>query len=944
MKKSVFAVLLTFLLALLLCVSAAAEEKVMNIPVVKTGEGFAVCEGVSVESECRLLDEGNTIYIDGIYSDNFYQGFPTFDIFVECYDIKDLRSKSTIYVVDSSGNTVAEQTGAYYIYDGIICQMELIKAVDEYEDYTVKISYSGKYLLDYYEEDIWPDSEVSIVSVDVTSYKNNAFKIGVANVNAGDILTIVYDDGRETSTKIATVAADKTVNIEFGYGVYFSIYNSISITEKNGIEVSYNNVWLADFGIDEVGGAIINTGVYAQEFVEENAEYVWFGLYEKGFGNAAYDESYLNKINVYMFDTTTGTTVGVMNRSSLEFDIDSYGEIYGEITVNSALNWEHEYIVVFKDGHSVRTQKILVTDEVKITSAEFFDLNDKHMSSLTIGLTRFYAYIDSYNIADPSNIKAEIINFENKVVASSVYDSSSEYHIMNVTGSLTAGTYTLKVTYNGKELYTRPVFVEEAEELVNQTAYEAVIYGGKTYIQCAIDKNFSPQLLTYKVRCSDGNEYRFNFHRSLHTIRNDSYFVIVYNGELNLDGAQLFVYSGSKLLVPRNELNMYIHYTDYKYMPFIYLGYGLTNDYIELYLEGFSTVQNAAIVALDDISKKVVTVPSYSAGTGVVRFRKSDLKRVNVLGYYTSDIYFDSDKECVLEINGEYAQEMYISGYDNIFNYVLNDDFSFQKDSTSDRYEVLNLPKSKYAYYKIATSEAALASASYKVIEEGILYNIGSQQGEVSVYAQFKTAAGVESAVQKASIFVDTMAPEFEISSIDTKVRLQNGAIIIPVEFTTNEGGFIYARLYDADGKALGYETGTWIVAEQTKCLFEFWEYDYDFTGAAKIAIWLEDEAGNKTEESEFSITLVNDPVYAEFENGYIRIICDEEVYDTKVFAACFKDDKLTSFQMWEKDIIYNSEFLFDNYYETADKVRIMIWDEELSKVCSMCEVDIEYH
>ena len=180
------------------------------------------------------------------------------------------------------------------------------------------------------------------------------------------------------------------------------------------------------------------------------------------------------------------------------------------------------------------------------------------------------------------------------------------------------------------------------------------------------------------------------------------------------------------------------------------------------------------------------------------------------------------------------------------------------------------------------------------------------------------------------------------ILSIDTKLRIQNGAIGIPVEFTTNEDGFIYARLYDADGKALGYETGTWIEAEQTEFLFEFWEYDDDFTRAAKIAIWLEDEAGNKTEESEFSITLVNDPVYTEFENGYIRIICEEEVYDTKVFAACFKDDKLTSFQMWEKDITYSSEFLFDNYDETADKVRIMIWDEELSRVCSMCEVDIE--
>lgn len=953
MKKRIFAVLLSVLMVLTMFTPALAEEnnavQVKTVKILRNENGFYM--GTKAENEPTadlFATSEETVYISEIYSQDFFLDSKTIEITLEG-DLVDFRQKLTLSVKDENGTLIAKQTGVYYKDWALVYQMQVVGNIEAYTDYFIELNYTGKYTIEAPDSEAqWADDWYAIKDIEVMDYNSNALKVYMANVEVGEEFTVFYEDNYEgtLAKQDVKILADKSFEVSFGIDVYFDINNTIYICEKGTTEENYNN-WdyvmcsrqLYDF-IETDGGEILNEGVYCEEVLAVNATEAYFGLYQKGFGYATYSESEKSKIDVYLFDATTGTKVSTL--SEIDF-ITQYGEFEGYVRINSALNKNHKYMMVFKDGYSMRTLDVEVISDAKIVVGNIYDSNGEYLQSLPANTTKFYANIESYNISDRNNISVKLINESGQVVATSQGLEGSSYS-MTVTKTLTAGEYTLKATY-GNLVSTRAVnVIAGSSAAVWQDAGRAVYNGDTTYIECSIEsENLNPANLTYKLEYENGTEKALTFHRNLFTSGEEKYFVVKINEEID-DGAFLRMYNGSELVVPSYEWNMNVSYIAYCYAPFIYHAINKTGSDVEIFTEGFTSAQTVTLCAYDDVSKTGKAVNSYSNTATSAKFRKSDLNAINTLCYYETN-YGNSDKEFNVEVGGEWADCIYIGASDGIGNFKLDDSFSFQRAATNKNYEVLNLPKSKYAYYKLASSEAALASASYKAIEEGVLYNLGANQGKVTVYAKFKTSGGVESAVRKVSIFVDSVVPEAEIININTKLKLNEyGEISVPVEFSVNEKANIRYMLYDADGNELiGYIPYQTVNQNETETQIWFWNEGYDYSKAAKLVLWFEDMAGNKTEKWEYAVQIADDPVYAEFDaaTGEIMIFCEEEVYGANIYAACFKNEKLTSFQKWEKDITYSLAFSFNNYDESADHVKIMIWDNELGDICSILDEDI---
>ncbi len=883
MKKRVFAGLLAFVFAFSMFTTVLANETVQEdnkdaqeftIPILRDKEESISQNKIALMSKSR--DENPRVY--SAYTEDFYADSDTFEIELQIENMKDTRQNLILTVLDEDYNHVAKQVGVYYSQNGLVYQMELVADVDENSEYFIRFTYNGKYSLklDTYSSYIYPITDVRIKDIEVIDYDTNAFRIFLANVTEGENYVLFYGEDWSYADvrKEATVESDKSLYVEFGDVIPFDRWNYIWICEEGTEEFDrwdyLDQAELYSFGVSDSEEDYRNEGISCSEYIPENATYVWFGMWSKDGTNQRYDESDLDNADVYLFDTTTGKTVGTM--STVEY-LEDYGEIDGDIKISKTLDETHEYIMVFNDGYSIRIyDDFEVTSEKMLININAYDENKNHLQVIPAEMETFYVNVYAINISDPKNIKVELIDDMGEIVAEGTYKSTLKRHKITVSDGLAEGKYTLKATY-GNLVCTRQIEVSAGSTSAWQLASSGKAYNGKTYISAAIEsKEYNPSELTYKVVYADGTEKEATFHRQLYTQGNNKYFVVVVDEELldvNDKDAKLQMYDNSELIAPTYENNVRLHWIEETYEPFIYGEYNVTGTTAEIFLEGFTDIGKLTLCAYDALTKSGVTVNAAKTTNTSVTFNKSDLKKIHTKGngYDSVELFIEND--------GEYLTYIWTSPYDGLINTLAKSSFGFQKAFTSTAYEVLNLPYNDYAYYKLATSEKGLASATYKKIEVGLLYHIEATEGEEIVYAQFKTADGKESAVMTASIAIDAGGPVFEVvGDIPSSFTINEyNEIEVCLEIEASEAGIIHFAFCDADGNIIGYESETNIDKGTAEVYGWFWADEANYEDATTLVVYMTDIAGNMSAEQRFDVSVVaSEIVEFETDDAYFRI------------------------------------------------------------------------
>ncbi len=821
------------------------------------------------EQSISLMSETNNPVVRNVRSDDFYAETSDFNIKIGIKNMLDTRSKLKIAVVDEDDVVLAQQKGVYYQQNELVYQMKIEKEVDVNKNYFVQFSYTGKYELEYdiYDATITPITKIVIKDAEVIDRKTNTFKLNLINATAGNGYTLIYkrsyNDDESPVIKDVTVADDKSIFVEFGDNIPFSASNYIYIYPLGETGLYYNYIDYTYVGAFYDGEKTVsNDGVSCDKYISSSATDIWFNLYQKGYGGS-YNESDVKNINVYMMDVTNGEMFGTME--DVEF---RNGNVFGTLSFDKKLDKTHKYMMVFKDGYSIR-----VDDELEIISEAKIDGMWCHVSEdgqgsvnvLPSNINKFWVYISAYNIIDGNNINVELISDAGKIVAVSTYDDGR--YLMTATEKLTDGKYVLKATYNNV-VYSRTINVRGDNEVCFQLGRDVTVYNGKTYIGVTLEtENLDPAKLSYKLVLSSGEEitpmyYRSLFEEDRSMYGEDSYknFVLIIDKELtgvdHQHRATLKIYDGSNYIAPDYDNNMSIYSIDRATQPFLYDKVRQADTEMEFFIEGLSKPGSFNLCAYDELTNTGIEISSVNSSQTSAVFSKEDFKKINQKRSFYDDLYFYTSTMLCIECDGEYVNFCWSSS--DMMNYIFEDMFGFQKRYTNRMYEVLNLPYKSYDYYKLAASESELSAKSYQKIDEGLIYKLDNKQAEQTVYAQFKTSDGVESKVREASIVLDTEAPVWDIiSDIPTVFVIdENERLIVSIDVDSNEDGQICFNFYDADNNKIGYERTVSNSSGISDTSITFWANEYNYENATRLGIYMVDKAGNKSEEFSYDVSV----------------------------------------------------------------------------------------
>lgn len=186
---------------------------------------------------------------------------------------------------------------------------------------------------------------------------------------------------------------------------------------------------------------------------------------------------------------------------------------------------------------------------------------------------------------------------------------------------------------------------------------------------------------------------------------------------------------------------------------------------------------------------------------------------------------------------------------------MRNPSFKINSNSnyTNSKEVKLNIYPDGYTLVKIANSKKELENAAFIKVQNYINWNLPDGDGEKTIYVQFSDEDGNVSEVLSGTIILDTTAPmihEISLSKINDVVI----GDIINISVTGNEIGNAFAVFYlngvKVDSFSLDYIGSSQDLYKYSKSRKITKEID-------KIAIFLEDLAGNKSSVEERNINMI---------------------------------------------------------------------------------------
>ncbi len=845
---------------------AAADDDAVQqytIPILRDSDAISQVEN----SDASLFGVGGLI-INNVSTQDFYADCETFKIQMYARDgLMDARSKLKLSVVDEDETVIARQIDVYYNYEtNLYYEMELVAPIEEGKNYFVSFAYTGSYTITLPSySTIRPVTDPAIKDIEILDEGTNSFVIYLANSAVGEEYTLFYGYGwGSEDVKIdATVEDGKLIFATFGPWVAFNNQNYITLCEAGAETTDWqtrlDDAYIGNF-IDYNSNSNSSWQVGSCDDListNENEIYIW--LFQKSFNYEEFSADDLSVIDAYLFDLTAGETVGTLTSKDYR---EEYRQIEGTITINRALNENHKYVMVFNDGCSLTTyDEFEITSQAKMSSiwVRAGSSNGSYSDNLPVGASEIYVMVGTVNISDYNNIAVTLMDSTGRTVAVGGVNRTGVP--LRVPQGLAEGDYIIKATYRGMEIKKEITVGLSAGEIYQNVRSSASAYNGKTYITLQMNGNavsgIDVRELSYKVILPDGRECDATFHREFPGNTYNRIFVVTVNEELSglsyNNPAMVEIYNGNSFMEPMYPDNMNLRSVQSKPDGFFYSNTFEEDGNIIFYAEGLSPSKTYTVIAYDEVTQKYVSVDADDVTYNTITFDRESRQQINT---YCGIMEYSSNSQSYIEQDGVLLGSIWQS----IATVVFEDDFGFRDTQTKYVYNVLDLPFKKYAYYKVASSESALASTSYKQIKVGELYQIPNVDGTHTVYAQFKTASGQESEVQSTSITLDRTVPTFEITTAGPYRYLvdEYNRAEISLDYTASESGMLYYAFYDADGNMIGYDDYITIPVSGNNFSFDVYTDNYPYEDAVKMELYLEDRAGNRSEKIVLDVSIIS--------------------------------------------------------------------------------------
>lgn len=857
MKKLTMGLAIVLSVVMLLSVGVFANET-------ESAVEFLLPVGKPEVTVAGMTDADADIVVNEIYADDFFESGMESEVIVyfdvEMYDAKD---KLKLSIVDDAGKTVATQVGCSFNYQewnmhSLVYKLQTVSGttLSDENEYQVKFSYSGSYTFGCIAEylDIYPMTKAAIIRIDSLDVANSVFFVRAANIDKNETYYMTLNDGDPVKVNVA----------DGGFVVDFDEYNP-TVTEYNGM---YCNFVMYTEGAD---GNRENLSYYDQEYygdscgayMDENYNGVGFpekiGASSKSFyvytdGKTDGGEYTTSDSGIATLYTANGEVVGTAALTPYYNDYDGgYYSLDGEMTVTKALDADCKYYLVADDGYSIRIDTVFTTSEPICGYVGVQYDEDSYSHIMPTAETVEGRIHDAYNMPDLSKISVKIAEWDSKAVVYDLvpgsvklgYETSVSFSLSRKAEVSTEKQYLMYVYYNGREVESVEMSWDGGSDVgeIYINTMGGIQTESATYIVAHNNLNgFNPKSVTFKLENTNDTVKNVKYHRELWSSGNYSYYVLKIDESIELSdsGWTLTVNDASGVIASDNYL-----YSGYEVEPFLYEQVMDLEGYVNIYGEGLSDSASYAICFIDKNTGNEVSIPVTKVrGEGILR----------VACDVTSKYYLDDESAIFLTVDGQPVKtiEMW---YFLVGAKDKSTSFYFTYDRQNHKVAILNLPSSTYTQYKLADSEAGLASASYKAITNSIVYVLPSDDGEQTVYAQFKDASGKESDVRMATVNVDASKPVIsDLTNVPEKILATEdywGDLQVRISFTVTAGeeGELTYYFVDENGKRVS----NWFSIDVTEGVNNInrtvYIRDEELLTAKKLVVYMTDAARNKSDE-----------------------------------------------------------------------------------------------
>jgi len=860
MKKLTIGLALVLSVVMLLSFGAFANET-ENAVEFLLSVGEPAVTTASLDSSFEDAD----IIVYNVYTDGLFESGMESEIVVSFdSDILDAKDKLKLSIVDNTGKTVATQAGCYFNYDeydmySLIYKLQTVSgtALSYENEYQVKLSYTGSYSFDCVADylDVYPMLNTAIIRIDALDIANSVFLVKAVNIDENETYYMTYNGGNPVKVNAANGS----------FVVDFDEYNG-ALSVNNSVYCNFTMYTEDEYGDQE------NFSSYDQEYygdsygVYQDENYNGVGFPEKIGASAKFFYAYADWKDDGSDYTASDSAVATLYNSNGEVVgsgtlnpyYNDYDEGYyfldGEITVTKALDADCKYYLVTDDGYSIRVNTVFTTSEPICGFAGIQEGNENSYSHLmpTEGTVEGRIY-DVYNMPDLSKLSVKIVEWNSDVVVYDLVPGSVKqedediitFSLSRKTEVSTEKEYLMYVYYNGKEITSVDMRWNGGSDVggIYFNIMDCIQTETATYMVAQSDiKSFNPKNVTFQLENTEGTVKSVAYQREMWSNDTFRHYILKVNESLALSPYQwtLTVSDASGELTSCDYIN-----SQFSFEPFIYGNTVTIEGYVNIFGEGLSNSASYAIYFTDENTGEEVKLPvTKVSGEGTLKVASNATSKYCISEY--APIFLTADGQPIYILEAWYFQTG-ASTNKTAFYPTYN--------GQNHKIAVLNLPSSEYTHYKLADSEAGLASASYKAITNAALYMLKGDSGEQTIYAQFKDANGNESAVRMAAINVDATKPVItDLTNVPEQFLAKEdywGDLQITITFTVTAGeaGELNYYFVDENGERVSsiysYSVGQGVNnVYRTATL-----WDEENLKAKKLVVYMVDDAGNKSDE-----------------------------------------------------------------------------------------------
>lgn len=801
-------------------------------------------------------------------------------------------------VVDEKGNTVAKSIDSGYKsysnsgHTQILYTMEVADGQElvDGEKYNVELKYKGTDDFEMKAKYVTIETTTSpkVVKADTSLAHMGILRLEGVNFSEDDEYIVEIRQNRMDMGKFKAEFIDsRTLSVGLGEPLEIGDYDiTVGRVYNNGDSWNYvGNIqfyYRPDFMPEEPIGDPVLCNTYPSSIPQDITSYSGEIIAR----NLSFD---FDGIEIQLVDGKDNL-IGDSEIIRIQYYSDGRIKINFNMNISGTLNLNEEYFYVFKcDGEEIKTAtgerlKVKVTDQPNINDIHILGAIDRYDNSCPlVGIDKGIEFeLSGMNINDLSKLNVYIRDSNGNKVAELMQDSlevQENVGIENYSGKMNvdvdevkSGVHEVVAEYDGQELYsdeieiTTEIFVDYIRSdrfmSTNVTNSEIELYRvlnvDKDKLDISIYDLLGNKINTSIVNINEEETYEGSGEKKINISLN-------INEQLKNCYYELRIHQDSDdLFNNHNDYGRRIYVTD----EFILTGSSWSDRF----------QKDDICMDLTRITE-AINLDSSQKYTGYFYLREDEHYSNNLKYVGTAEltagemdgmtgIIFPPEKfidypvgryEVFIEdANGELIGDSYfrieykhggtIEPDEKNPIFVINNGSKY----INNRGVTLSINSAGYTLVKIANTEEELETVEPIAVKNQVKWTLPEGDGEKTVYVQFLDAEGNSSEILTQTVILDTIAPKLIDASVSRTEQLVIGDEIY-INASSNEKIKAYAVLYKDGEEIKTINLKSW---NQNEDAYNYRDWISIYEEIDEIKVYVEDLAGNKSEEKTFDIKM----------------------------------------------------------------------------------------